>query len=408
MIACPNCGTRYQVAYAAIGPKGRNVLCAHCGRSWQAHAEPPPKPEAKPKAKQRPELVPIDKDFGSLAEELLDEKFVIEEQRHKARREASLKADEEEQAALLKARRDAQTASMARVTERAAVSDAAGTGAALLEGDADELPLHLDAHELAAFRSEEHQKTVDEIRAVVEAGPSAEAVDPVVHRRRQQEFSKRQRTLHSKLPVARIRRMARMAALGAIVGLFGVGLLLRGPIVQQFPQLAGAYAALGLEVNVIGLEFRDVHTLQSLQGGTEVLVVDGKIASVAAHEVKMPQVIVTLLGHNGAPVYEWSMTPKAGELEPGETVPFETQIGKPPDGATEVKLTFSNGRTGSRPADAQAADADAPGGPDGSRDATTTDSAAPVLMVDSTVGANAATAHQPNDGKADNGQNPAR
>ena len=29
VIACPNCGTRYQVPYATIGAAGREVQCAH-------------------------------------------------------------------------------------------------------------------------------------------------------------------------------------------------------------------------------------------------------------------------------------------------------------------------------------------------------------------------------------------
>ena len=65
VIACPHCGTRYHVPYAAIGAKGRTVACAHCGQSWEAHAAKPPR----------------QKDFDELAEEALDEKMVAEERR---------------------------------------------------------------------------------------------------------------------------------------------------------------------------------------------------------------------------------------------------------------------------------------------------------------------------------------
>src|SRR6185369_5835121 len=44
VIACPHCGTRYQVPYATLGANGRDVQCAQCGRSWHAEAGAPPPP----------------------------------------------------------------------------------------------------------------------------------------------------------------------------------------------------------------------------------------------------------------------------------------------------------------------------------------------------------------------------
>ena len=49
----------------------------------------------------------------------------------------------------------------------------------------------------------------------------------------------------------------------------------RTEIVRQFPDLAGFYEALGLGVNVIGLEFGDVTTLATLRDGASVMQVDG-------------------------------------------------------------------------------------------------------------------------------------
>ncbi len=39
VIACPHCGTRYQVPRATLGAGGRVVQCAHCQKSWQARAD---------------------------------------------------------------------------------------------------------------------------------------------------------------------------------------------------------------------------------------------------------------------------------------------------------------------------------------------------------------------------------
>lgn len=45
ILACPSCGTRYEVSTAAFPPDGRNVRCAKCGHVWHALPEedvPPP------------------------------------------------------------------------------------------------------------------------------------------------------------------------------------------------------------------------------------------------------------------------------------------------------------------------------------------------------------------------------
>ena len=39
VIVCPHCATRYQVPADTVGSKGRQVQCAHCGKTWQAFAE---------------------------------------------------------------------------------------------------------------------------------------------------------------------------------------------------------------------------------------------------------------------------------------------------------------------------------------------------------------------------------
>lgn len=38
-IVCPNCGTSYDIAPAALGPAGRAVRCVRCRETWHAHAD---------------------------------------------------------------------------------------------------------------------------------------------------------------------------------------------------------------------------------------------------------------------------------------------------------------------------------------------------------------------------------
>ena len=339
VIECPHCGTRYQLDYETLGAKGRRVACAHCGNSWKAQADQPEEamvavPEPPPS------LVSADRGLGDLAEELLDEKFLNEERRHRERREATAKAHADELAAKARARAEADAEAAAR-----AAAKAGRQGPTFIDIPPGEA-LPLDAEDMApgADAGAEAGRA-----APPRAKPSKSEVEAA--RQRQREFSARQRSLADSLPIARLRRVARLAALAALVIVIGGGIAFRAAAVQQFPQLADAYAAIGLPVNVVGLEFRDVRTLKSLQNGAEMLQVDGDIASVASREVVLPQVVVTLLGKDGGSLYEWSVTPKATELEPGETLAFQTQLSAPPKGATSVRLSFANGRAKLRPLD---------------------------------------------------------
>jgi predicted Zn finger-like uncharacterized protein len=48
VIACPSCGTRYQVPYGTVGKAGREVQCAQCGKPWHATADEPVPPPIDP------------------------------------------------------------------------------------------------------------------------------------------------------------------------------------------------------------------------------------------------------------------------------------------------------------------------------------------------------------------------
>lgn len=273
IIACPNCGTRYQVPYGTVGPSGRDVQCAQCGKSWHARAEAPlPVPPAPP-------------EDGS------DALFSSED-------EADLDAGFEAVAAA----EDPPNQSI----------------------------------------SAEHQRTLDEIRAAIapkQRPPSA--VDQAALTKTQRAFRERQRGLAARLPVARLRRTARLAALVSLLSMLILGFSLRADLVLWFPQLAGLYSAIGLPVNVLGLEFSDAKTLTLLRDGKTVMQISAKIRSIAGRSVRVPPVLVSLLDAKGAPVYQWTVAPQASSMDPGDVVPFTTEMNAPPDLAVTVRLTFT-------------------------------------------------------------------
>jgi len=169
-------------------------------------------------------------------------------------------------------------------------------------------------------------------------------IDPVAAQRRERAFFRRQSRMGRQLPLARVRRTVRIASLVILALVLAAVVTLRTNIVRQFPELAGVYAAAGLGVNVVGLDFRNVHTLRSLKGGAQLLTVEATIYSVSSRPAAVPSVVVTLLDKTGAALYEWSVSPVAPTLRPGESVDFSTELPQPPEGADSVKLTFAGGR----------------------------------------------------------------
>ena len=292
VITCPHCGTRYELARTAIGAAGREVQCAHCQKAWQVT---PGMPHSA--------IVENDLQFEDIAELVMDENFANEERKlqakHAAAREAAAKREADERAAT----------------------------------------------ELA------HQHTLDEIKRAItpKAGAGAGEVvklDPRQQRKKERAFFRRQISTNNQLPIAKLRRSARIVGVVTLAALVGGGVTFRTAVVTQFPSLAGLYGAVGLPVNIVGLDFRNLRTLKSLQQGADVLVVDADIFTMSSAEVKVPPVIVTLIGANGSAIYQWSVAPKASELEPGEVVQFESMVTAPPAGAERVKLSFGGGSAG--------------------------------------------------------------
>ncbi|RYE86523.1 MAG: hypothetical protein EOP19_06625, partial [Hyphomicrobiales bacterium] len=271
VIVCPHCTTRYQVPADTVGNRGRQVQCAHCSRTWEAFAEkvieragrkPEPDATVTPRAPGNDD----DQMFDAMAEAELDAEF------------------EAEQRAV----------------------------AAVEAGELPPPPPVVD----------EQMRSIEEIKAAIAPqardAPPAPPVDAQAEKRRQKAFDQRQSMLTRQLPLARVRRILRITGLCTLVLLIGAGFSFRTQIVRVFPDLAGTYEALGLGVNVVGLEFRDVKTLLALRRGSDVIQVDARIYSVAPGTVEVPPVVVTLLNSENLPLYEWSVAPDVPVLQSGE------------------------------------------------------------------------------------------
>ena len=130
------------------------------------------------------------------------------------------------------------------------------------------------------------------------------------------------------------------AATGVLALVVFCGFVARTTLVRAVPDLAGFYAAVGLGVNLRGLEFRSVRTAQANQDGIPVLVVEGEIANVTSQTMEIPKLRLAVLGKEGRELYAWTSQLPRSSLKEGEQIPFKSRLAAPPPGAQQVFVRF--------------------------------------------------------------------
>ncbi len=133
------------------------------------------------------------------------------------------------------------------------------------------------------------------------------------------------------------RKLATCAALVLIL----VSVMKRDAIVRVAPPLAGAYAAIGLPVNLNGLQWRDVKTRVVVESAQRVLAVEGEIRNLRDHARPVPDIELSLRDDDGREVYRWSTPAPKANLNQNETVQFRVRLASPPDTARAVRVHFA-------------------------------------------------------------------
>jgi predicted Zn finger-like uncharacterized protein len=144
------------------------------------------------------------------------------------------------------------------------------------------------------------------------------------------------------------------AGIGAAFALVIVtALVFRIDIVRIAPRTAGAYAAIGMPVNRVGLTIEKVHAEPALQDGRAALAVSGVIRNIRTRPVAQPPLMIRMLDKNGRPV--GGRTVRAGEMvvPAGATRDFAVSLLDPPEAAKDVEVTFAldgwHGASAARP-----------------------------------------------------------
>ncbi|MDP9137283.1 MAG: DUF3426 domain-containing protein [Pseudomonadota bacterium] len=129
-----------------------------------------------------------------------------------------------------------------------------------------------------------------------------------------------------------------------------VMLLLPQQVARAFPPVLRLYAGAGLDINLRGLEFRNVGQQHLFNDNVRVLAIQGEIVNVSGREQHIPVLRFTLRDANKAAIYEWSLNPATRRIQAGEASTFLTRLASPPEAATGVEIRFAGaGDSGTTP-----------------------------------------------------------
>jgi predicted Zn finger-like uncharacterized protein len=133
------------------------------------------------------------------------------------------------------------------------------------------------------------------------------------------------------------------AGLIAAVLLIGLSAVrYRQEITVIWPQSAGVYSTLGMNVNAHGVDFTNIDYHRESEDGQVVLVVTGAIINNSNRELPVPKtVIVTLSDAANHELYHWPFAPGVATLKPKQSVPLLTRLSSPPSAARHLEVRFA-------------------------------------------------------------------
>ncbi len=132
-------------------------------------------------------------------------------------------------------------------------------------------------------------------------------------------------------------------ATGAALAASAAGMVVfRQDVAEMWPRSASAFAALGLDVNVYGLEFYDLAVERAFDGPTPILLVSGEVRNIGRDEKLVPPVRVSLRDTNSREIFELVHSISDVPLIAGGATPFQIRVENPPADAVDLEATFAS------------------------------------------------------------------
>ena len=146
-------------------------------------------------------------------------------------------------------------------------------------------------------------------------------------------------------PAPRLKAPFSLATACAAMGALVLAVLIwRAEMVRLLPQTASFYKLVGLDVNLRGLQFRDVRVTAETVEGTPMLVIEGAITDESNKPVELPRLRFSIRDAQGTEIYAWNAVLEQSFLRPGEKAVFKSRLASPPPGGRNVDVRFFNKR----------------------------------------------------------------
>jgi predicted Zn finger-like uncharacterized protein len=294
LLVCPSCATSYDVNPTVLGVTGRNVRCNRCANVWFA-TQPKPEPVLAIAGEAEPPFAAHRHDTGLGGTEPADWTAPTEQMDNDGPADAGFAED------------DAIAAPLAGTAEPPAVPTS-------------EMAPEIDSPPLAP---------------AADATPDpGESVEKVAARRLRPGARRSRKRSSTWIQIALLVLISFNAAL----------LLWRHEVVRIFPQTASLFAAIGLPVNLRGLQFEDVKITEDESEGVKILIVEGAIANAASKFVEVPRLRFSVRNQAGVEIYHWTAMPSRPILGPQERLPFRSRLASPPPEMHDVMVRFLSRR----------------------------------------------------------------
>jgi len=131
---------------------------------------------------------------------------------------------------------------------------------------------------------------------------------------------------------------------GALLLTSVLGVLFRQDVARIWPNAASAYAAIGMPVNVVGLEFSQIEVAKTFDGPTPILAVSGAVRNISRDLKKPPVLRFSLRDENGEEVSHWMLELPGTPIQPGGARRFRSTFDNPAVAAADLEATFATPR----------------------------------------------------------------
>jgi predicted Zn finger-like uncharacterized protein len=316
-IVCPTCSAAYEIDEATVTESGRKVRCAACSTVWRVY---PPQPEpaafiVEPNA--NPYATEPEEDIFGEGGPMLRQ--AIEEQAsHVDEPKTEVQSQNESVSAAAIDAMDETLAKQDLANQDPTNQNLVASDASTEMTNLSETPADISA-DIPAVVAHEEPRQAKLTRPRPKTGAN--------------EAKAKKSTLGS---LFSWKTASIATALAVMVG----GVYKRELVVRSIPQTATLYAALGMPVNLRGVEIRNVASRIIDDNGVNILVIDGDLQNVTKNKLDLPRLRFAVRGADGQEVYVWSAQADKNNLGPGETLNFRRRLAAPPQDGKDITVRF--------------------------------------------------------------------